>query len=127
MIDLEKEDRITFILHESNHPFNKNRCEIGSPNAGCFNLEREFQDYASNAPWAGKRLGRLLNNVTRVNGALMEAKKRKEKKKSSTPARIKRVPKSIPDTSRLSHSSTSKGSRQTNKRSHSQMESSGLT
>ena len=81
-------------------------CEIGSPNAGCFNLEREFQDYASNAPWTGKRLGHLLNNVTRVNGALMEAKKMKEKKKTSTPARIKRVPKSVPYTSKLSHRGT---------------------
>lgn len=70
VIDLEKqEDQITFILQEASHPFNKNECELGSPDARYFNLEKEFQDYACNAPWIGKRLGRLLNNVTRVNGA----------------------------------------------------------
>ena len=70
VIDLEKqEDQITFILQEAHHPFNKNECELGSPDAHCFNLEKEFQNYACNAPWTGKRLGRLLNNVTRVNGA----------------------------------------------------------
>ena len=80
VIDLEKkEDRVTFILHEAYYPFNKNECENGSPDAACFNLEKEFQDYACNAPWMGKRLGRLLNNVTRVNGALLEARKGKKK------------------------------------------------
>ena len=83
VIDLEnKDDRVTIILHEHEHPFSKNDCENGSPDAGCFNLAQEFQDYACNAPWTGKRLGRLLNNVTRVNGALQEAMKGKEKKKS---------------------------------------------
>jgi hypothetical protein len=127
VIDLEKkEDRVTFILHESYHPFNKNECENNSPNAGCLNLAKEFQDYACNAPWTGKRLGRLLNNVTRVNGALLEAKKGKEKKKPSTSAQTKRVPKPIPSNSRPSQSGASTGSRQRSKRSHSQMESSGL-
>ena len=36
MIDLEKkDDRITFILHESYHHFNKNECELGSPHVFC--------------------------------------------------------------------------------------------
>ena len=128
VIDLEKkEDRITFILHEAYHPFNKNECENGSTDAACFNLEKEFQDYACNAPWTGKRLGRLLNNMTRVNGALLEAKKGKEKKKLVISERHKRVPKPVPETSRPSQSGASRGSKQANKRSHSQMESSGLT
>ena len=128
VIDLEKkEDRVTFILHESYHPFNKNECENGSPDAACFNLQTEFQDYACNAPWTGKRLGRLLNNVTRVNGALLEARKGKEKRKQVVPERPKRVPKPVPETSRPSQSGASRGSRQASKRSHSQMESSGLT
>ena len=75
----KKNDRIPFFLHESNHLFNKSKCEIGSPNAGCFNLEKEFQDYASDEPWTGKRLGHLLNDVTIVNGALIEARKVKTK------------------------------------------------
>ena len=84
VIDLEnKDDCVTIILHEHYHPFSKNDCENGSPDARCFNLAHEFQDYACNAPWTGKRLGRLLNNVTRVNGALQEAKKGKEKKRQS--------------------------------------------
>ncbi len=128
VIDLEKnDDRVTFILHEHMHPFSKNQCEIGSPDAGPLNLQREFQDYACNAPWTGKRLGRLLQNVTKVNGALMEAKKGKEKKKPSTPSQSKRVPKPVPQSSRPSQSGASRGTSQTSKRSHSQMESSGIT
>ena len=128
VIDLEKnEDRVTIILHEYEHPFDKNQCEIGSPLAGPLNLAREFSDYACNAPWTGKRLGRLLNNITKVNGALQEAKKGKEKKKPSSASQSKRVPKPVPETSRPSQSGASRGSRQTGKRSHSQMESSGVT
>lgn len=128
VIDMEKkDDRITFILHEHEHPFDKNQCEIGSPDAGPLNLSKEFEGYACNAPWTGKRLGRLLNNVTRVNGAITEAKKGKEKKKPSTPAQNKRVPKPVPDTSRPSQSGASRGSKQASKRTHSQMESSGIT
>ena len=82
VLDLEKqEDRVTLILQESYHPFSKNDCENNSPYAACFNLAAEFQDYACNAHWTGKRLGRLLNNVTRVNGDLLEAKNGKAKKK----------------------------------------------
>ena len=126
VIDLEKkEDRVTFILHESYHPFNKNEYENGSPDAACFNIQTEFQDYACNAPWMGKRLGRLLNNVTRVNEALVEAKKEK-KKKQVVPERPKHVPKPVPETSRPSSSSASRGSRHVSKCSHSQMESSRL-
>ena len=128
VVDLEKqEDRVTLILHEHEHPFSKNDCENNSPDAACFNLAAEFQDYACNAPWTGKRLGRLLNNVTRVNGALLEAKKGKEKKKAVVSERPKRVPKPVPETSRPSQSGASRGSRPASKRSHSQMESSGLT
>ena len=128
VIDLEKkDDRITFILHESYHPFNKNECELGSPDARCFNLENKFQNYACNAPWTGKRLRRLLNNVTRVNGALLEAKKGKKMKKFVASAKNKRVPKPVPETSRPSQSGASRGSKQASKHSHFQMESSGLT
>jgi hypothetical protein len=127
VIDLEKkDDRVTIILQEHRHPFNKAECENGSPDASCFNLATEFQDYACNAPWTGKRLRRLLNNVTRVNGAVLESKKEKQKKKvvSERPAR---VPKPVPEGSRPSQSGASRGSRPSSKRSHSQMESSGLT
>ena len=128
VVDLEKqEDRVTLILHEHNHPFSKNDCENNSPDAGCFNLAAEFQDYACNAPWTGKRLRRLLNNVTRVNGALLEAKKGKEKKKAVVTERPKRVPKPVPETSRSSQSGASRGNRSASKRFHSHMESSSLT
>jgi hypothetical protein len=127
VIDLEKkDDRVTIILQEHRHPFNKAECENGNPDAGCFNMATEFQDYACNAPWTGKWLGRLLNNVTRVNGAVLESRKGKQKKKvvSERPAR---VPKPVPESARPSQSGASRGSRPSSKRSHSQMESSGLT
>ena len=128
VLDMEKnDDRITFILHEHEHPFDKNQCELVSTDAGPLDLAREFQDYACNAPWTGKRLGRLINNVSRVNAAILEAKKGKEKKKPSTKPQSKRVPKPVPDASRPSLSGASRASRQTSKRSHSQMESSGVT
>jgi hypothetical protein len=80
VIDLKKKkNRIIFYFHESYLSFNKNECKNGSSDASCFNLHTEFQDYACNVPWTGKRLGCLLNNVTRINGALLEAKKRKKK------------------------------------------------
>jgi hypothetical protein len=127
VIDLEKQDdRVTIILHEHRHPFHKAECENGSPDAGCFNLATEFQDYACNAPWTGKRLGRLLNNVTRVNGAVMESRKGKGKKKVVSKQQP-RVPKPVPETARPSQSGASRGSRPSSKRSHSQMESSGIT
>jgi hypothetical protein len=119
VIDLEKkDDRVTIILHELQHPFDKNEFENGSPNAGCFNLATEFQDYACNAPWTGKQFERLLNNVTRVNGALLESQKGKQKKKviSERPAR---VPKPVPETSRPSQSGASRRSMSSSKRSHS--------
>ena len=128
VIDIQKnDDMVTFILHEGIHPFDKNQCENASPDAGPLDLAREFQDYACNAPWTGKRLARLINNITRVNGALTEAKKGKEKKKTSPSTVTKRVPKPVAETSRPSQSGASRGSRQTSKRSHSQMESSGIT
>ena len=55
------------------HPFDKIQCETGSPDAGPFNLAREFKDHVCHAHWTCKRFGRLLNNVTRVNGALLKA------------------------------------------------------
>ena len=73
------------------------------------------------------RLGRLLNNVTRVNGALLEAKKNKENKKAIVTKRPKRVSKPVPETSKPSQSGASRRSRLASKRSHSQMDSSGLT
>lgn len=128
VVDLEKknDDRVTFILHSLLHPFNKNECEISSPEAGCFNLATVFSDYALNAPWTGKRLGRLLNNVTKVNAAIEEGKKGKKKKVSSS-ERVPRVPKPVSGTSRVVvQSETSRGSRKS-KRSHSQMDTSGVT
>lgn len=127
VVDLEKnkDDRVTFILHFLMHPFDKNECEISSPQAGCLDLGTLFTDYALNAPWTGKRLGRLLNNMTKVNAAIEEGKKGRGKKSTSL-ERVTRVPKPVPGSSRAVLSETSRGSRKT-KRSHSQMETSGLT
>ena len=127
VVDLEKNkhDRVTFILHFLMYPFNTNECENSSPQAGCLELASLFTDYAVNAPWTGKRLGRLLNNMTKVNAAIEEAKKGKGKKASTTD-KVARVPKPVFGTSRQVQSETSKGSRRT-KRSHSQMTTSGLT
>ena len=127
VVDLEKkkDDRVTFILHHLLHPFDKNECEISSPEAGCLELPALFTDYAVNAPWTGKRLGRLLNNMTRVNAAIEETKKGKGKK-PSTSERVPRVPRAVTMGSSQVQSEGSKGSRKT-KRSHSQMETSGVT
>ena len=39
VLDLEKqEDRVTLILHELYHPFNRNDSENNNPDAACFNL-----------------------------------------------------------------------------------------
>jgi hypothetical protein len=81
VIDFKKKNnRITFIFHESYLSFSENECKNGSPDASCFNLHTEFQDYACNVPWTDKRFGCLLNNVTRINRALLEAKKGKKNK-----------------------------------------------
>ena len=127
VVDLEKQkdDRVTFILHHLLHPFDKNECEMSSPQADCFDLKTLFTDYALNAPWTGKRLGRLLNNVTKVNAAVEEGKKGKGKKSTAT-ERVPRVPRTVSGGSRPVRSETSRGSRKS-KRSHSQMENSGVT
>jgi hypothetical protein len=53
--------------------FNKNECQVG-----CFNLANKFTDNASNAPWTGKRLGRLLNNVIKVNATIEKWRRGRE-------------------------------------------------
>lgn len=50
--------------------FIKNECEVG-----CFNLANKFTD---NAPWTGKRLGRLLNNVIKVNATIEKWRRGRE-------------------------------------------------
>ena len=126
VVDLEKkkDDRVTFLLHFLKHAFSKTECQISSPEAVGLDLDGVFSNFALNAPWTGKRLGRLLNNVTKVNAAIEEGNKGKKKK--STAERVPRVPKSVSGGSRQLVSSTSKSSKKS-KRSHSQMETSGVT
>ena len=64
-----------------------------------------------------------MNNVTRVNGALLEARKGKEKKKAIVTERPKRVSKPVPESLRPSQSASgaSKRSKPASKRSHSHM------
>lgn len=78
------------------------------PHVGCFNLPNEFIDYVSNAPWTGKRLRKLINNITKVNVAIGKGKKGK---KISTSEKVGHVPNSILGGTRPMQSETSRRSR----------------
>lgn len=53
---------------------------MSNPQVGCLNMANEFTDYALNirTTWTRKRLGRLLNNITKVNVAIEKGKREGE-------------------------------------------------
>ena len=77
---MEKKKKVIgcFTLYYLIHSFDKNECEMSSPQVGCFSLPSKFTDNALNAPWMGKRLGRLLNNVIKVNATIERGRRGRE-------------------------------------------------
>ena len=78
------------------------------PHVGCFNLPNEFTDYVSNAPWMGKRLRKLIKNVTKVNVAIGKGKKGK---KIFASEKVGHIPNSFLRGTRPMQSKTSRRSR----------------